>query len=151
MQILLSEHESQWWQAGRYKLRLTPTQKADILASASVGETVDDISAKTGINGRQVSGVIHGNKYPIQTNLRARNRPTAEVVPHKVSIIEEKAKVPATPRQEAQERGTDRAIQRAIKDMVRLNKSVVYIMNDINATFNRHYTKDDITSMIAKL
>jgi hypothetical protein len=149
MQILLSEQESAWWQAGRYKLRLTPAQKADILVIADAGETVDDISAKTGIEGRQVSGVIHGHKYPVQENLRnPHNRPVAEVVPSGVSISAEHAESPTTPIQEAQEKGTERAIRRAIKDMMKAKMSLVRIRGEINRVFSRNYTLDDITDMM---
>ena len=106
MRILLNEKESEEWQAMKSRekileetsrfppgmklpagckltkmplVRLTKAQKSEILQLAGDGIKVPDIATMLQINGRQVSGVIQGHKYPIAANVQAaRQKPKVE-------------------------------------------------------------------------
>ena len=135
------------------KLRLSTAQKAKILQMHAEGFGISDILAAigNGVNGRQISGVIQGAKYPIQSNIKAkREDTTAWLAEASQKLMERGSTKPVVIPHKNCEAFT-RTIPEALKEMVGKKYSVVAMMTMLNTEFGTNFTKDDITKMRSEL
>ena len=114
--------------------RLTPAQKEEILRLSKDGMTTSDIAMALGLNGTQVNGVVHGNKYPILSNIAKKAAKEA---------------IPEPPMTESDKRQS--MIDKIIADGRKAGHGFVQVADDINRIVGGHWLPNDVHKRIMEV